>query len=62
MAEENGEKVEIGRPVLSTKTEVKVLSEALDKKVTVHKYKAKTRYKRTVGHRQPYSLVQVEKI
>ena len=31
-------------------------------KVIVHKYKRRKRYKRTAGHRQPYSVIRVEEI
>ena len=32
------------------------------KKILVVKYKAKTRYKRRVGHRQQYSQIEITKI
>lgn len=60
--DEIGSKVEVGKPFLATKVEGKILKQARAKKVSVVKYKAKTRYHKQVGHRQPYSLVQIEKI
>jgi len=50
----DGEKVEIGEPVLKKiKVEVKILEEKRGKKVEIRRYKAKTRYRRKIGHRQP---------
>ncbi len=60
--DEKGEKVEIGKPLLATKAEAKILKQDRKDKVLVVKYKAKTRYRKRVGHRQPYTLVQIEKI
>lgn len=61
-AETDGSKVDIGKPSLGEKTEAKVLETAKDKKVTVVKYKNKTRYLRTKGHRQNYTKVEITKI
>ena len=51
----DGDKVEVGTPSLGEKVEVEVIDTAKAKKVTVVKYKNKTRYKRTLGHRQNYT-------
>ncbi len=48
----DGENTEIGTPSLGEKVEAEVITTAKGKKVTVVKYKNKTRYKRTIGHRQ----------
>ena len=60
--DEKGSKIEIGKPLLKTKVEGKVLEQDRDKKIKVVKYKSKTRYTRNIGHRQPYTLVQIEKV
>lgn len=53
----------IGTPyVAGASIELKVLSTALGEKVRTFKMKAKKRYKRLKGHRQPYSEVKVIKI
>jgi len=62
ITDEKGAKIEIGKPFLKTKVEGKILEQGRDKKILVTKYKSKIRYKKRVGHRQPYSLVQIEKI
>lgn len=56
-------KVEVGAPyVKGVKVEGKVVSHGKGKKVLVYKYKAKKNYRRTQGHRQPYSKVEITKI
>lgn len=59
---DNG-KVEIGTPyVKGAKVGAKVLENGKDKKVTTFKFKNKTNYHRTIGHRQPYTKLEIEKI
>ncbi len=56
-------KVEIGKPyVKGAKVHGKILDNVKDKKVVCFKYKSKKNYRRTLGHRQRYSRVQIEKI
>lgn len=62
IADENGENLQIGTPVLTNAVEAEVLEQGRAKKVTIIKFKAKTRYRRKVGHRQPYSKVKVTSI
>lgn len=61
-AKTDGSEVNIGKPSLGDKTEAKVVESGKDKKVTVVKYKNKTRYLRTKGHRQNYTKVEITKI
>jgi large subunit ribosomal protein L21 len=58
----DGDKIEIGQPSLGEKVEAEILENGKDKKVTVVKYKNKTRYKRTIGHRQEFSAIKITKI
>ncbi len=54
---------EIGDPyVKDAAVEGKVLSVAKDKKVIAFKFKRKTNYHRTKGHRQTYTRVKIESI
>lgn len=62
VSSEDGKDLSLGAPSLGEKVTAVVEKEAKDKKVKVVKYKNKTRYKRTIGHRQPFSLVRIEKI
>ncbi len=56
-------KVEIGTPyVKGAKVSAKILGDIKDKKVTTFKFKNKTNYHRTIGHRQPYTRVEIEEV
>lgn len=56
-------KVEVGAPyVKGVKVEGKVIANGKGKKIIVYKYKAKKNYRRTQGHRQPYTKVEITKI
>ncbi|OIO40524.1 50S ribosomal protein L21 [Candidatus Pacearchaeota archaeon CG1_02_31_27] len=59
----DGKKIEIGNPIVKTITvKAKVLSQDRAKKVTSIKFKPKTRYKKKIGHRQPYTEIKIESI
>ena len=56
-------KVQVGAPyVKGVKVEGKVVAHGKAKKILVYKYKAKKNYRRTQGHRQPYTKVEITKI
>lgn len=62
MISDNG-KTTVGTPyVKGAKVQVVVGEKVRDRKVIVFKYKSKKDYHRTIGHRQPYTLVTVEDI
>lgn len=55
--------VQVGNPyVKGIKVEGKVVSHGKGKKILVFKYKAKKNYRRTQGHRQPYTKVEITDI
>jgi len=56
------EKVQLGRPLLGELVEGRILEQGRGKKIHVIKFKNKTRYKRNVGHRQPFTKVEITKI
>ena len=59
----DGDKVKTGTPYLEGATvTAKFEEEGRAKKITVIKYKAKTRYRVKNGHRQPFTKVKIEKI
>jgi len=59
----NDGKVQVGNPyVKGVKVEGKVVSHGKAKKILVFKYKAKKNYRRTQGHRQPYTKVEITAI
>ena len=56
-------KIEVGNPyVKGAKVEGKVVSHGKAKKILVYKYKAKKNYRRTQGHRQPYTKVEITSV
>ena len=56
-------KVQVGNPyVKSVKVEGKVVSHGKAKKILVYKMKPKKNYRRTQGHRQPYTKVEITSI
>jgi len=59
---EKNKKLEIGAPKLPVKVTGKVLEQGKHKKIIVFKFKAKKRYKKKQGHRQPYTQVEITKI
>lgn len=59
----NDDKIEVGAPyVKGVKVEGKVVAHGKAKKILVYKYKAKKNYRRTQGHRQPYTKVEIKSI
>lgn len=59
----NDGKVQVGAPYLKgAKVEGKVVSHGKGKKVLVYKYKAKKNERRTRGHRQEYTKVEITAI
>ena len=52
--------IKVGAPLVSGgKVEAKVLAQAKDKKVDVIKFRRRQNYRRTRGHRQPFTLVEI---
>lgn len=59
----NGESTKIGMPYIpGASVEVKVRKTGLGDKVRIFKMKAKKRYRRLRGHRQPFTEVEITKI
>ena len=59
----DGENTKIGAPVVAgAVVEAKVVKNGKGKKLTVFKYKPKKSEKRKMGHRQPYTKVEITKI
>ena len=58
-----GSDVKIGTPYVdAAKVTAKVIETGKGEKVIIYKYKAKKDYRKKQGHRQPYTLVEVEGI
>lgn len=63
VTDEEGKDVKVGEPTVSgAKVSAKVMEHGRAKKVSVIKYKPKSRYRRNVGHRQPFTKIKIEKI
>ncbi len=59
----DGENTKIGTPVVEgAAVEAKVVKNGKGKKIHVLKYKAKKGEKKKIGHRQPYTKVEITKI
>ena len=55
--------VKVGNPVLEgAKVEGKVLAQVKGEKIVVYKYKSKKDSKRKIGHRQPYTKVEITSV
>ena len=56
-------KITIGTPIITkAKITAKVLKNGKSKKINVFTYKPKKGCKRSMGHRQPYTKLQIESI
>ena len=59
----DGENSKIGAPVVEgAAVEAKVIKNGKGKKIDVLRYKAKKNEKKHIGHRQPYTKVEITKI
>jgi large subunit ribosomal protein L21 len=59
----DGDQSNIGEPELSgINIQASVVEEKLGKKVRVARFKSKSRYDKVRGHRQPISIIKIEKI
>jgi large subunit ribosomal protein L21 len=57
------ESVRVGTPRVASATVVgTVLEQERDRKIRVFKYKKRKHYRRTRGHRQPYTALKIESI
>ncbi|MBI5793887.1 50S ribosomal protein L21 [Candidatus Uhrbacteria bacterium] len=63
ICDEDGSHAKIGTPMVGgAKVSAKVQSQGRAEKVSVIKYKSKVRYRRNVGHRQPFTKIKIDSI
>ena len=63
VANEDGTDVKVGQPIVAgAKVTGKVVEHGRGEKISVIKFKRKVRYRRNVGHRQPFTLIEITKI
>ncbi len=59
----DGENVNVGQPMLDNVTvNGHIVEQGKAKKIIVFKYKKRKRYRKTQGHRQPYTAVKIDSI
>ena len=59
----NNDDAKVGTPfVENAKIEAEVVGHGKNDKVLIYKYKRRTKYRRTQGHRQDYSEIKINKI
>ena len=59
----NGQEPKVGTPYLENATvDAELTAHDKDDKITVYKFKRRTKYRRTKGHRQPFSELKILKI
>ena len=63
VSEADGSKFQIGTPFIEgLNVEAKILEHGKDAKIRVFKMKPRKRYRRTIGHRQAFTLIEITKI
>ena len=56
VSDDEGKETKVGTPTVSgVKVIGKIMEQGREKKISVIKFKSKSRYRRNVGHRQPYT-------
>ncbi len=58
----DGKDIKLGKPFVGAPVEAKILRQGRGKKITVFKYKAKSKYRRKQGHRQQFTEIEITKI
>ncbi len=59
----DGETIKVGTPVVeSCNVYGSVVEHGKGEKVVIFKYKAKKDYRKKQGHRQPYTMIKIEKV
>ena len=59
----DGEKIEIGTPLVKEAgVETRILKQGRAPKITILKYHSKTRHRKKIGHRQPFTEIEILKI
>jgi len=59
---DDGKTTKIGKDVEDTKVIASIIAEGRGPKLHIIKFKAKSNYKKKIGHRQPFTKVKIEEI
>ncbi|WP_071705739.1 50S ribosomal protein L21 [Murdochiella vaginalis] len=58
-----GDALKVGKPYIEgASVKATVVAQGKDKKIVIGKFRPKSGYRRTRGHRQPYTLLKIEAI
>lgn len=61
LSDDNG--LTVGKPYIeNAKVEAEVVANGKAQKVIIFKYKSKKDYRKKQGHRQPYTMIKIEKV
>jgi len=59
----DGEKAFMGTPYVDTaRVEAEIIDEGQAEKISVYKFKRRTKYRKLTGHRQKYTEIKIKKI
>lgn len=56
------ESIDLGQPFLAQSVSASIVKQLRGKKVVVFKFKRRKKYRKKIGHRQPITVVRIEKI
>ncbi len=63
VSDDEGKETKVGAPIVANaKVTASIVETAKGKKITIIKYKPKSKYRRKTGHRQTYTEIKIEKI
>ena len=63
VADANASTVKVGTPIVhGAVVTATIVEHGRDEKISVIKFKPKTRYRRNVGHRQPFTKIRIDTI
>ncbi len=58
-----GENLRVGQPLVAdARVQARIVEQDRARKILVFKYKRRKRYRRKLGHRQPYTAVRIDAI
>lgn len=59
LSEEDGTSMQVGAPILKSSVSAEIVEHGRADKISVVKYKAKSKYRRRVGHRQHFTKIKI---
>lgn len=62
LSEEDGTSMQVGAPTLKSSVSAEIVEHGRADKISVVKYKAKSKYRRRVGHRQHFTKIKINSL